>query len=84
MSFTVSEVTSTAATLNVKADTEAMKKNIQEFVEAYNALNDLLTQSTKYDEESKTAGVLQGDSATVSLQNSLRMLTQGISGSTGG
>ena len=84
MSFTVSEVTSTAATLNVKADTEAMKKNIQEFVDAYNALNDLLTQSTKYVEESKTAGVLQGDSATVSLQNSLRMLTQGISGSTGG
>lgn len=83
MSFTVSEVTSTAATLNVKADTEAMKKNIQEFVEAYNALNDLLTQSTKYVEESKTAGVLQGDSATVSLQNSLRMLTQGISGSKG-
>ena len=84
MSFTVSEVTSTAATLNVKADTEAMKKNIQEFVDTYNELNDLLTQSTKYDEESKTAGVLQGDSATVSLQNSLRMLTQGISGSTGG
>ena len=84
MSFTVSEVTSTAATLNVKADTEAMKKNIQEFVDTYNELNDLLTQSTKYVEESKTAGVLQGDSATVSLQNSLRMLTQGISGSTGG
>ena len=83
MSFTVSEVTSTA-TLNVKADTEAMKKNIQEFVDTYNELNDLLTQSTKYVEESKTAGVLQGDSATVSLQNSLRMLTQGISGSTGG
>ncbi len=84
MSFTVSEVTSTAATLNVKADTEAMKKNIQEFVDTYNELNDLLTQSTKYVEESKTAGVLQGDSTTVSLQNSLRMLTQGISGSTGG
>ncbi len=84
MSFTVSEVTSTAATLNVKADTEAMKKNIQEFVDTYNELNDLLTQSTKYVEESKTAGVLQGDSATVSLQNSLRMLTQGISGSAGG
>ena len=85
MSFTVSEVISTAAaTLNVKADTEAMKKNIQEFVDTYNELNDLLTQSTKYVEESKTAGVLQGDSATVSLQNSLRMLTQGISGSTGG
>ena len=93
MSFTVSEVTSTAATLNVKADTEAMKKNIQEFVDAYNELNDLLTKSTKsvrtadgkVDQSAQSSGVgtLQGDSATVSLQNSLRMLTQGISGSKG-
>lgn len=84
MSFTVSEVTTNAATLTVKADTEAMKKNIQEFVDAYNELNELLSSSTKYTEETKSAGVLQGDSATVSLQNSLRMLTQGISGSAGG
>lgn len=84
LSFTVSEVTTNAATLTVKADTEAMKKNIQEFVDAYNELNDLLGKSTKYTEETKTAGALQGDSATVSLQNSLRMLTQGISGSKGG
>ena len=93
MSFTVSEVTSTAATLNVKADTEAMKKNIQEFVDAYNALNDLLTKSTKsvrtadgkvdQSAQNSGAGTLQGDSTTVSLQNSLRMLTQGISGSKG-
>ena len=93
MSFTVSEVTSTAATLNVKPDTEAMKKNIQEFVDAYNELNDLLTKSTKsvrtadgkVDQSAQSSGVgtLQGDSTTVSLQNSLRMLTQGISGSKG-
>ena len=94
MSFTVSEVTSTAATLNVKADTEAMKKNIQEFVDTYNELNDLLTKSTKSvrtadgkldpSVQKEGVGTLQGDSTTVSLQNSLRMLTQGISGSTGG
>jgi flagellar hook-associated protein 2 len=52
-------------------------------VDTYNKLNDLLSQSTKYAEESSTVGVLQGDSATVSLQNSLRMLTQGISGGKG-
>ena len=94
MSFTVSELTSTAATLNVKADTEAMKKNIQEFVDTYNELNDLLTKSTKSvrtadgkldpSVQKEGVGTLQGDSTTVSLQNSLRMLTQGISGSTGG
>lgn len=93
MSFTVSEVTTNAATLNVKPDTEAMKKNIQEFVDAYNELNDLLTKSTKsvrtadgkVDQSAQSSGVgtLQGDSTTVSLQNSLRMLTQGISGSKG-
>ena len=91
MSFTVSEVTTNAATLTVKPDTEAMKKNIQEFVDAYNELNDLLSKSTKAvrttdgkvdpTAQADGAGVLQGDSATVSLQNSLRMLTQGISGS---
>lgn len=94
MSFTVSEKTTTAATLNVKADTETMKKNIQEFVDTYNELNDLLTKSTKSvrtadgkldpSVQKEGVGTLQGDSATVSLQNSLRMLTQGISGSTGG
>ena len=93
LSFTVSEVTTNAATLTVKADTEAMKKNIQEFVDAYNELNDLLTKSTKsvrtadgkVDQSAQSSGVgtLQGDSTTVSLQNSLRMLTQGISGSKG-
>ena len=94
LSFTVSEVTTNAATLNVSTDTEAIKKNIQEFVDAYNELNDLLTKSTKSvrtadgkldpSVQKEGVGTLQGDSATVSLQNSLRMLTQGISGSTGG
>lgn len=93
MSFTVSEVTTNPATLTVKPDTEAMKKNIQEFVDAYNALNDLLAKSTKavrtedgaVDEAAQLngSGVLQGDSGTVSLQNSLRMLTMGASGSAG-
>ncbi|WP_045265603.1 flagellar filament capping protein FliD [Comamonas aquatica] len=83
MSFSVSEITTNPATMTVKTDTEAIKKSLQEFVDAYNELNDLLSKSTKYTEETKTAGVLQGDSATVSLQNTLRMLTQGISGSTG-
>ena len=93
LSFTVSEVTTNAATLNVSTDTEAIKKNIQEFVDAYNELNDLLSKSTKsvrtadgkvdQSAQNSGAGTLQGDSATVSLQNSLRMLTQGISGSKG-
>ena len=61
-----------------------MKKNIQDFVDAYNAVNDLLSTSTKYDSETKTAGVLQGDNTAVGLQNALRMLTMGTAGNATG
>ena len=64
--------------LSVTQDTEAIKGKIQKFVDAYNSLNELLTASTKYDKETKTAGVFQGDSSIVSMQNAFRMLTQNV------
>lgn len=76
LSINVSEVGKTL--LNVTQDKEALQASIQKFVDSYNALNDLLTSSTKYTQETKAAGALQGDSSTVSLQNALRMLTQGM------
>lgn len=77
LSITVSEA-GRSTLLTVTQDKDALQASIQKFVDSYNALNDLMTASTKYTEESKSAGVLQGDSSTVSLQNALRMLTQGI------
>lgn len=70
--------------LTITQDKDAIQASIQKFVDSYNAINDLLTSSTKYTEESKQAGLLQGDSSTVSLQNALRMLTQGIAGNATG
>lgn len=70
--------------LSITQDKDATQEKIQKFVDAYNAVNELIAASTKYDQESKAAGVLQGDSSTVSLQNSLRMLTQGIAGNATG
>lgn len=70
--------------LSITQDKDATQEKIQKFVDAYNAVNELLAASTKYDQEAKAAGVLQGDSSTVSLQNSLRMLTQGIAGNATG
>ena len=64
--------------LSVTQDTEAIKGKIQKFVDAYNSLNELLTASTKYTEDTKTAGVFQGDSSIVSMQNAFRMLTQNV------
>ena len=72
LSFTASQVTTAPVEVSVAADTQGMKKNIQDFVNAYNALNDLLSKSTAYDAETKTAGALQGDSTSVGLQNAMR------------
>ena len=76
--LSVSVTATGTSLLAITQDKDATEEKIQKFVEAYNAVNELLTASTKYDQESNAAGVLQGDSSTVSLQNSLRMLTQGI------
>ena len=72
LSFTVAQTTTAPVEIAVQSDTVALKKNIQDFVTAYNAVNDLLTSSTKYDAGTKTAGALQGDSTTVGLQTMLR------------
>ena len=74
LSFTASQVTTAPVEVAVTADTEGMKKNIQDFANAYNALNDLLSTSTKYDDATKKAGALQGDSTSVGLQNAMRSL----------
>ncbi len=75
--------------LTIAPDKDAVQASIQKFVDAYNAVNDLLSQSTKSvrDADGKTddaaikegSGLLQGDSSTVSLQNSLRMMLQRVS-----
>ena len=83
LSITVTEQ-GKSAVLNLTNDKDAVQASIQKFVDTYNALNDLLGISTKYNQESDAAGVLQGDSSTVSLQNSLRLLTQSVLGSTTG
>lgn len=72
LSIAVSQVTTSDAEVSVTSDTASMKKNITAFVDAYNAINDLLSASTKYDDETKTAGIFQGDSSAVALQNALR------------
>lgn len=82
------------ALLSLTQDKDAVKDSVQKFVDAYNALNELLATSTSgtrtEDGKSDAAaiksgkGLLQGDSSTVSLQNSLRMLTQSIAGNADG
>lgn len=70
----LNQVTTAPVEITVANDLELVQKNIQGFVDAYNALNQTLADATKYTAASKTAGPLQGDSTTTGLQNALRAM----------
>lgn len=81
MTFTVQQATTAPVELTVNKDNSTVRKNLDDFVKAYNALNQALNQVTKYDKATKSAGLLQGDSAAVGLQNMLRGALQSLSSS---
>ncbi|APW36641.1 hypothetical protein RD110_05025 [Rhodoferax koreense] len=83
LTIQLSQVTTSDALITASTDTATMKKNIQDFVDAYNAVSKFLGDATKYDSETKSAGLLQGDATALGLQNQLRaMLGSTTSGGT--
>lgn len=72
LNISVFQVTTAPVEVKVSNDVDSIKKTIQAFVDSYNSLNDLLSSSTKYDSETKSAAVLQGDNTAVSLMNLMR------------
>lgn len=68
--------------MTISEDVTPAVKNVNDFVTAYNTLNKNLSELTKYDAATKTAGLFQGDSAVVGLQRVLRSMV--TSSSTGG
>ncbi len=66
--------TTGTAQITVAQDNEALTKSVNTFVESYNALATMLRTQTKYDDATKKAGSLQGDSTAVGLQRQLRNL----------
>ena len=78
ITLNLSAVTTTPVELTVINDKDGMRKNIQTFVDAYNAINNMLATATKYDPDTKVAGSLQGDSTAVGLQNALRGMMRSV------
>jgi flagellar hook-associated protein 2 len=77
------KVTTSPVQVSVAKDTASIKTAVQTFAATYNNLASLLAKDVKYDADTKTAGVLQGDSTAVALQRQLRnMLTASSSAST--
>lgn len=74
LSFTATKETTTAVEVSIVSDTTTMKKAVQDFVTAYNAFVSFISEATKYNASAEEAGLLQGDSAAVSMQNALRTL----------
>ncbi len=83
VTFTAVKETTAPITVTVAKDSSAVKANLENFVKAYNAVNQALNQITAYDKATKTAGLLQGDTTAVALQNTLRMAIQSVAGGSG-
>ena len=67
----------------MKSDTDTLKASTQKFVDAYNALNKILADGTRYDESTKTAGPLQADRSAVSMLQQIRsIVTDTVTGGT--
>ena len=78
VTFKAEQKTTAAIEINVSKDESTIQSNINDFVKAYNDINQLLQDATKYDGATKSAGLLQGDSTAVALQNSLRNAIQSV------
>lgn len=75
----LSQETTTAVDLKLSRDTASIKKNIQDFVAAYNTVNQTLADATKYDAETGERGLLQGDTTTNALRQALRNIVASAS-----
>lgn len=81
MTLQLSQVTTEPVEVEVSSDTEAVRANVQAFVDAYNTINTTLATATRYDEATKVAGALQGDSTATGLHNALRSMMRSITAS---
>ncbi|MDO4905150.1 MAG: flagellar filament capping protein FliD [Lautropia sp.] len=63
-------------TIEVDTNKEALKEDVDAFIEAYNKVNSLIASETRYDAGSKTAGTLQGNSTIIRIQSQLRSLVR--------
>lgn len=71
------QVTTEPVTVDVTSDAAALRKNVNDFVNAYNGLNKLLQAQTQADPSGASRGALQADSTAVSLLNGLRTMLRG-------
>ncbi len=76
VTFDLKDTTTTAVDIEISADTAAVRKKIEGFVEAYNTLQQNIEKIAGYDAEMEQGGILQGNSAVRNIDSTLsRVLT---------
>ncbi|QYJ85054.1 flagellar filament capping protein FliD [Shewanella mesophila] len=60
--------------LKIELDEEAVKENVQGFVDAYNSLIGTIESLSSYDADKKKAAALQGDSMIRSIESQMRSM----------
>ncbi len=81
LNLQLSQVTSQPVEISVATDREGLRKDIDAFVSAYNAINNTLNNALRFDEASGKGGALQGDATAVGLQNALRGMMRSVTAS---
>ena len=72
LSFTFTGETTSPATVQVSQDTDKVVERVQDFVDKYNALKDILNEVTDFNTTSGEAGNLLGNSAVRTIENQIR------------
>lgn len=83
VSLRLRQPTATDVEISVGEDRDAVKKAVQAFADAYNALAANIATQTRFDANTKVGGPLQGDSAVTTLQRQLRGVLNAPSGASG-
>ena len=74
----------TPTILDVARNTAGVKASVEAFVKSFNAVNQTLADLSSYNTVANKGGVLQGDSAAMSIQRWLRATVSAATGSTSG
>jgi flagellar hook-associated protein 2 len=76
VTLTVKDGSTDPVTVTVTASSAPIVKAVQEFVDAYNSIRDILDEVTDFDQESLTTGILFGSNEALRIESDLsRVLT---------
>ncbi|MCP4716531.1 MAG: flagellar filament capping protein FliD, partial [Deltaproteobacteria bacterium] len=66
------------STVTVNNDTEAIKQNISDFVDAFNDIRRYIKEQTSYDTETEESGILLGNYGIDTIKNRLNSITSSV------